>query len=323
MTAVALADNNDLSFPRAFSRILDEEIAHGSASSDTVKTYTQQFKLFVNWCNQKKIEITTLTEQHIKEYRHDLVKKGFKFATIALKLTVLRRIFEIAVEQGLMSINPALRVKPPTERRDAAAQNNYLELEEAQKLVATLPTDDSLSSLRDRLLVSLMVIQGCRQIELHRLNVSDVIRRGNKVGIRVSGKGSIRVIPLKEEVAELLARYLEARKASGKTLKPNTAMFINLSRNISQGKENRLTRTSMQRIVNGYLKKAELKHSENRTITTHGLRHTVGYLLTAMGRPLREIQEALGHADPKTTAIYAHIVNLWSNNPFSRLTLIV
>ncbi len=190
-------------------------------------------------------------------------------------------------------------------------------------MVATLPTDDSLASLRDRLLVSLMVIQGCRQIELHRLNVSDVIRRGNKVGIRVSGKGSIRVIPLKEEVASLLERYLEARKASGETLKPNTAMFINLSRNISQGKENRLTRTSMQRLVNSYLKKAELKHSENRTITTHGLRHTVGYLLTAMGRPLREIQEALGHADPKTTAIYAHIVNLWSNNPFSRLSLII
>ena len=180
-----------------------------------------------------------------------------------------------------------------------------------------------MKELRDRLLVSLMVIQGCRQIELHRLNVSDVIRRGNKVGIRVSGKGSIRVIPLKEEVAKLLERYLEARKTQGETLKPNTAMFINLSRNISEGKENRLTRTSMQRIVNGYLEQARLKHSENRTITTHGLRHTVGYLLTKNGKPLRVIQEALGHADPKTTAIYAHIVRLWDNNPFSSLALSV
>ncbi len=323
MTAVALPDNNDLSFPRAFSRILNEEIAHGSASSDTVKTYTQQFKLFVNWCNQKKIEITALTEEHIKEYRYDLVKKGLKFATIALKLSVVRRIFEIAVERGLMAINPALRVKPPSERRDAAAQNNYLELEEAQKLVATLPRDDSLASLRDRLLVSLMVIQGCRQIELHRLNVSDVIRRGNKVGIRVSGKGSIRVIPLKEEVASLLERYLEAREASGETLKPNTAMFVNLSRNISQGKENRLTRTSMQRIVNRYLEKAKLKHSQSRTVTTHGLRHTVGYLLTAIGKPLRVVQEFLGHSDPKTTAIYAHIVNLWENNPVNEVEIIL
>ena len=79
----------------------------------------------------------------------------------------------------------------------------------------------------------------------------------------------------------------------------------------------------MQRIVNAYLEKAALKQSESRTVTTHGLRHTVGYLLTMVGRPLREIQEALGHCDPRTTAIYAHIVNLWSNNPFSRLALAV
>ena len=319
----AIARSKFLSLPRPFGQILNEEIAKGRASSDTVKTYSQQFKLFVDWCKSQELEVATVTEEQVKEYRYFLAEKGFKVATIALKLTVVRRIFEIAVERGLMSINPALRVKPPTERKDAAAQNNYLELEEAQKLVATLPTDDSLASWRDRLLVSLMVIQGCRQIELHRLNVSDVIRRGNKVGIRVSGKGSIRVIPLKEEVASLLERYLEARKAAGETLKPKTAMFINLSRNISVNKENRLTRTSMQRIVNGYLKEAQLKHSESRTITTHGLRHTVGYLLTAMGKPLRVVQEFLGHSDPKTTALYAHIVNLWENNPVNEVEIIL
>ena len=320
---IAITDNKFLALPRPFGQILNEEIAKGRASSDTVKTYSVQFKLFVDWCKTKGLEVAAVTEEQVKEYRYFLAEKGFKVATIALKLTVVRRIFEIAVERGLMAINPALRVKPPTERKDAAAQNNYLELEEAQKLVATLPTDDSLASWRDRLLVSLMVIQGCRQIELHRLNVSDVIRRGNKVGIRVSGKGSIRVIPLKEEVASLLERYLEARKATGETLKPNTAMFINLSRNISVNKENRLTRTSMQRIVNGYLSKARLKHSESRTITTHGLRHTVGYLLTAMGKPLRVVQEFLGHSDPKTTALYAHIVNLWENNPVNEVEIIL
>ena len=77
------------------------------------------------------------------------------------------------------------------------------------------------------------------------------------------------------------------------------------------------------KIVNGYLEAAALKHSESRTMTTHGLRHTVGYLLTAIGRPLREIQEILGHADPRTTAIYAHIVNLWQNNPLSYLAIVV
>ena len=77
----------------------------------------------------------------------------------------------------------------------------------------------------------------------------------------------------------------------------------------------------MQRIVNRYLQAAELKHSENRTLTTHGLRHSAATELLRMGCPLRQIQEALGHADPRTTAIYAHIVNLWQNNPFSQIAI--
>ena len=68
---------------------------------------------------------------------------------------------------------------------------------------------------------------------------------------------------------------------------------------------------------------ASLKHCENRTLTTHGLRHSAAYMLQLLGCPLRQIQEALGHADPRTTAIYAHIVSLWQNNPFTKISLAV
>jgi integrase len=38
----------------------------------------------------------------------------------------------------------------------------------------------------------------------------------------------------------------------------------------------------------------------------HDLRHTFATRLAASGQPLRMIQEFLGHADSKTTQIYAH-----------------
>jgi integrase len=38
----------------------------------------------------------------------------------------------------------------------------------------------------------------------------------------------------------------------------------------------------------------------------HDLRHTFATQLAASGQPLRTIQEFLGHADSKTTQIYAH-----------------
>jgi len=43
-----------------------------------------------------------------------------------------------------------------------------------------------------------------------------------------------------------------------------------------------------------------------RVITFHDLRHTFATRLAASGEPLRVIQEFLGHADIKTTQIYAH-----------------
>ncbi len=322
MTNGAIKPQDELSIPGKFAKILKEEIANGDASPDTVKTYRQQFKLFVSWCDRHQIKLTQLEESHIKEYRSYLVERGLKVATIALKLTVIRRIFEIAVDRGIIKFNPALRVKPPTERRDPAAATNYLELEEAQQLVDVLPTGSSVRELRDRLLVVLMVVQGCRQIELHRLNVGNVIRRADLVGIEVRAKRSVRVVPLKSDVAQLLDRYLEARKNAGETLKPSISMFISFSpHNRSKKGENRLSRYSMQRIVNQYLEAAALKHSESRTTTAHGLRHTVGYQLQKNGKPLRVIQEFLGHADPRTTAIYAHIASLWSDNPVSDLNI--
>jgi integrase/recombinase XerD len=50
-------------------------------------------------------------------------------------------------------------------------------------------------------------------------------------------------------------------------------------------------------------------------ISTHSLRHTAGTLALRSGAELRQVQDLLGHADPRTTAIYAHVADRWENNP--------
>ena len=70
--------HHDLAFPPPFSQILKEEIANGNPLADTVKTYRQQFKLFISWCDRKRLKLTLLTEEHIKEYRGTFVERAIE-----------------------------------------------------------------------------------------------------------------------------------------------------------------------------------------------------------------------------------------------------
>ena len=65
------------------------------------------------------------------------------------------------------------------------------------------------------------------------------------------------------------------------------------------------------------MKATNLKHTNGRTLSAHSLRHTAGTLALRTGSDLRQVQDLLGHADPRTTSIYAHIGDLWENNPAS------
>lgn len=77
----------------------------------------------------------------------------------------------------------------------------------------------------------------------------------------------------------------------------------------------RLSRRGIRLIVDGYLTQVNLKYTPGRTISAHSLRHTAGTLALRAGADLRQVQDLLGHADPRTTAIYAHIADRWDNNP--------
>ena len=74
----------------------------------------------------------------------------------------------------------------------------------------------------------------------------------------------------------------------------------------------RLTRTRIRAIIVRYLRLAGLKRPG---ISNHALRHTaatLGYLHTG---DLRAVQELLGHANPRMTARYAHVVDMAKKNP--------
>lgn len=297
----------------SFAHFLNVDVAAGDASDDTLKNYACQTKKYFQWCDQFGIAPIKATRADIKQYRRWLIEvKQYKPATIAFKLIVVRRLYAAAVEKGLLAYNPALGVHPPSECRDPAERITYLEQPEVPYLLNAIPTDLSVASLRDRTLVAVMMMEGCRTVEMHRLSIKDIIRRGRNVGLRVKGKRSKRIVPLTSDLVKLLELYLEARQQAGEELTPDTPVFISVARN---NRGHRLTRRSIQRIVDKYLQATNLKHTPGRTLSAHSLRHTAGTLALRTGSDLRQVQDLLGHADPRTTAIYAHVGDRWENNP--------
>jgi integrase/recombinase XerD len=313
---ISLTTNNLLV---VFAEFLDIDVSAGDASADTLKTYTRQLYQFLQWCDRRQLNPVTIVKDDVKKYRHWMIKQQqYKPATIALKLAVVRRFYQAAVEKGLIAINPAAGVKPPREKFDPAEKITYLEAEEVEVLFGTVPQDGSLKSARDRLMLGIMALEGTRTVELHRADIASVVRQGKNLGVRVEGKRSIRVVPLTPDLARLLVEYLHQRETSGEVLKPTRPLFISTGNN-SRGK--RISRRGIRTIVDTYLKLADLKHTPGRTISAHSLRHTAGTLALRSGADLRQVQDLLGHSDPRTTSIYTHVGDRWENNPALKLNI--
>ncbi|MCC0177997.1 tyrosine-type recombinase/integrase [Waterburya agarophytonicola K14] len=302
-----------------FAEFLDLDVSAGDAAKDTLKTYIRQLHQFLEWCDCRLLNPVTITKNDIKKYRRWMIEqKKYKPATIALKLAVVRRFYQAAVEKGMISINPAAGVKPPREKLDPAEKITYLEQTEVESLLGIIPEDGTIISARDKAMIAIMALEGTRTVELHRADIASLVRQGQNLGIRVEGKRSIRVVPLTPDIAHLLVNYLHIRETAGEVLKPTRPLFI-VTGNNSRGK--RISRRGIRAIVDKYLQQASLKHTPGRTISAHSLRHTAGTLALRSGADLRQVQDLLGHKDPRTTSIYAHVGDRWQNNPALKLNI--
>jgi integrase/recombinase XerD len=106
------------------------------------------------------------------------------------------------------------------------------------------------------------------------------------------------------------------REQTGEVLKPDRPLFTGAG---NRSKGQRISRRGIRTIVDKYLQQASLKYTPGRTISAHSLRHTAGTLALHSGAELRQVQDLLGHSDPRTTCIYAHVADRWENNPALKL----
>ena len=310
-----------------FERYLNLTIADGNASVDTIKTYKSRVAQFLDWCKERELYPALVTKENIIEYRKHLVDGEKTSPTIRLSLLAVKHFYTACLAEKLVRDNPVVGVKAPREKREVGSTINYLSLEELQQIFDSVaPTykirgDKTAQAqvLRDRILLGCMALQGCRSIEMYRANLGDVSESGDRHYLKLDGKNSIRTVLLRFDLAEEIAQYRQVRKLASEKFTSSSPLFISLS-NRRYGQ--RLSRSGIGHVVDSYLEKCGLKHRDlERSFSPHSLRHTAGTLSLQNGSSLREVQDFLGHSDPKTTAVYTHILNNQENNPAYRIEI--
>ena len=310
-----------------FERYLNLTIADGNASEDTVKTYRNRVAQFLYWCKDRELYPALITKDNIKEYRKHLVDGSKSCTTIRLSMLAIKHFYTSCLTEKLVKDNPTIGVKAPRDKREVGSTLNFLNLEELQWLIdSILPIRKiggenilQLQVLRDRLLLGCMALQGCRSIEMYRANLGDISHSQGQHYFKLDGKNSIRTVILRPDLAQEVLEYRQARAQSGEKLNAVSPLFISLS-NRCYGQ--RLSRSGIGFIVDNYLEKCGLKYIDVlRHHSPHSLRHTAGTLSLQSGSSLREVQDFLGHSDPKTTAVYTHVLNSFENNPASKIDI--
>lgn len=296
-----------------YRNFLGKYVADGTARNDTMVTYFSHIEQFRQWMEQEGFQLLNIDKNVLVDYRNFLVANCLKTATISLKLSCIRRFYDVAVSRHLILENPAKGVRAPKNRSaDDLMGAKYITAGKLEFLFASIPSKGScdketLEFVRAKAIIALMGLQGLRTVEVHRLSCEDLDLEKGLLLIR--GKGRDRYIAPREDVLSILANYLQLREQSqDKRDEWGTPVFTSISNNNHGG---RMSRCGIRDVVDYWFIKAGIREKGDKSgKSCHLLRHTTGALLYQATHDLMVVQRELGHADPKTTSKYAHIQNI-------------
>ena len=154
---------------------------------------------------------------------------------------------------------------------------------------------------------------GLRLSESLNLRVSDIDRHLMQVHLRYTKSKRDRFVPLPQATLLALRRYW-------KTHRHPTLIFPGgKPPHIREGKAMVMDKGGVQKTIKLVAKECGI----SKNVHVHTLRHSIATHMLERGCSLRSIQVFLGHADPKTTAIYTRMTQEVAQNSALMLNDIV
>lgn len=282
----------------SYAQIIEAFIASLDRKPRTLDAYRKNLYYFFDWITGQGI--ATPKRADIKAYKAFLMD-NYRVSTVASYLAAVRCFFRwISRETGRPELNIADGIQAPKQTRDH--KKDALTLDQARHVLEVMPRL-TLSDKRNRAIITLMIHNALRDVEVTRLNVKDLYMTNQGPFIDVWGKGrdsADKSLKVALNPYNAVQEYLEARQEQDGPLKGTAPLFASLSpRDYGQRLH---TRTVSQ------LGKQALKNAgyDSPRLTAHSFRHTGITLLLQNGGTLHDAQLLARHENPATTQIYDH-----------------
>ena len=272
-------------------RFLDAAWVERGLSKNTLQAYRNDLRKLAHWLHRQGQDMTQAGPEDLKAYLKYIKREGAHVRSNARRMSSIRSFYRWLLREHRIQEDPTALIDSPSISRPLPKS-----ISEAQVLaLLDAPDLSTAAGLRDRAMLELLYACGFRVSELVSLTPEHLnLRQGVA---RVVGKGDKeRLVPLGDEAAEWLRRYLQEARPELVKGRPSGFLF-------PTQRSPSMTRQAFWYNIKKYARQADI----SPTISPHTLRHAFATHLLNHGADLRAVQMLLGHSDLSTTQIYTHV----------------
>ena len=261
-------------------------------SDKTIVSYGIDLEKFEEYFKSvdESLDFIVVDADLIRGWVLSLMEEGYTATSVNRKLSSLRSFYHYLLRQGVVSVDPLLKVTGPKKKKPLPV---FIKDADMTRLLDETAFDAGFEGLRDRLILEVFYETGIRRSELIGLTDADVDLSAKQ--IKVTGKrNKQRLIPFGEELERDLRVYLSVRDENISE-RENDAFFVRKDgRRLSPGMVYLLVKRNLTKVVT--LKKK----------SPHVLRHTFATSMLNHQAELEAVKELLGHESLSTTEVYTH-----------------
>jgi site-specific recombinase XerD len=286
-------------------RILAGWLAESCPSEASRVIYRNDLKHFGAYLKDQGKDIFRLDRQDIQTYIEFLRTQNLSAATRAKKLTVIKGLIRNLSTEGLFAFDEAqkiLGIKAPKVSRDGRTPG--LSRQEARKLLDA-PSADTVRGQRDRALLAVLLYTGGRRSAICNIKVGHLLHETGIHYVLLHEKGDRRIrAPLHPQASERIQAWMTAAAISEND--KEAYLFRPFNRRGSTLQDKPMHEFMIWHTVKKYARSAGLQvdRLDERGICAHSTRVTAITASFEGGAKLEEIQQLVGHKDPRNTLRY-------------------